>query len=122
MAASISDSLYCEAAAREKHLPDIVERVRSQPDKTISRRPNAYDIEVYSFPQSWGSTALGFGGVGGQAITTAQTTVVISSPGAAVYFGRRLAYVIQNVNVRFGKDLASFNMAEVRQRFKYEGS
>ena len=37
-------------------------------DKTVrkTREHRDYDIEVYNmFPQTWGSTALGFGGVGG---------------------------------------------------------
>lgn len=28
------------------------------------------------FPQAWGSTSLGFGGIGGQAMTSAYTTVI----------------------------------------------
>lgn len=48
----------------------------------------------YSFPQTWGSTALGFGGIGGQAITTAQTYVVLANGAIYVYFGSRFAYVI----------------------------
>lgn len=31
---------------------------------------------VYMFPQTWGDTSLGFGGMGGQAITTALTTII----------------------------------------------
>lgn len=52
----------------------------------------ASDIEWYAFPQVWGSTALGFGGMGGQMITTAQTFIVIGDSEAYVYFGGRYAY------------------------------
>ena len=121
---SISDSLYCEAAAIEKHLPDVTELVRAptpgMAHMNRTRRPYQDEVDVYSFPQGWGSTALGFGGVGGQAITTAQTTVVVCQPAAAVYFGRRLAYVIKNINSRFMSDVAAWNMADVRHHSKYE--
>lgn len=60
------------------------------------RRPSPHDCEVVMFPQTWGSTALGFGGVGGQAITSAYTVVVeCARVGAkAVYFGGRFAYLV----------------------------
>lgn len=34
-------------------------------------------VSVYSWPQRWPSTACGFGGMAGQAFTTAQTLVVV---------------------------------------------
>lgn len=34
------------------------------------------EFEFYMFPQAWGSTSLGFGGIGGQAMTSAYTTVI----------------------------------------------
>lgn len=48
------------------------------------------------FPQTWGSTALGFGGVGGQAITGAYTVIVEChrTGNRAVYFGGRFAYLV----------------------------
>ncbi len=60
------------------------------------RRPSPHDCEVVMFPQTWGSTALGFGGVGGQAFTNAYTVVVeCARAGAkAVYFGGRFAYLV----------------------------
>ena len=58
-----------------------------------------YALEWFAFPQTWGSTALGFGGPGGQMITSAQTVVVIDhygpdgkTPRAVVYFGGEFAY------------------------------
>lgn len=56
----------------------------------------------YAFPQTWGSTSLGFDGIGGQAITRAQTVVVLSENGAAVvYFGGRFAYSVDYSRERF---------------------
>ena len=79
----------------------------------------------YVFPQTWGSTALGFGGCGGQAITEAYTTVVemswdyvnktddirglnlITSDDRiyAVFFDGKLAYICLNPNEQFFEDL-----------------
>lgn len=50
----------------------------------------------FAFPQTWGSTALGFGGIGGAAMTTAQTYVVLANGSVFVYFGSRFAYEIKN--------------------------
>ncbi len=79
-------------------------------------------IEVYSFPQTWDSTALGFTGFGGQTITTAQT-VVLSFYGyyAWVYFGGRLAYKIKNPNRVFYEDVMRHNMSAVFGSGKYYG-
>ena len=65
---------------------------------TIRRqRPSADVCEVTVFRQTWGSTALGYGGWGGQAVTNADTIIVqCDHTGyAAVYFGGgRLAYLV----------------------------
>jgi hypothetical protein len=76
------------------------------PDTKVekTRKHTDYDMTVAAmFPQTWGSTALGFGGVGGQAITTAYVVIVKSNLTGewAVYFGGRLAYVIARPNEVF---------------------
>jgi len=82
-----------------------------------SRRPSEYDVELRSFPQSWPSTALGLGGIGGAAITSAQTTIVTcrGSDSAAVYFGERLAYVVTAPNATFASDMQLQSMASRHQ-------
>ena len=45
-------------------------------DYSDNSNPTLDDFELHTFEQTWGSTALGFGGVGGQAITTARTYVL----------------------------------------------
>ena len=65
------------------------------------------DFEIHVFEQTWGSTALGFGGIGGQAITTANTYVfvpVTCNQNAFVYFGSQFAYEAE-VNSVFIEDL-----------------
>jgi len=43
---------------------------------TKTRRVYTDEVEVVMFPQTWGSTALGYGGIGGAAMTPAYTVVV----------------------------------------------
>lgn len=82
-------------------------------------------FKMYVFPQTWSSTALGFGGCGGQAITEAYTTVVEMSWDCinktdnirglnlttsddriyAVFFDGKLAYMCLNPNEQFFEDL-----------------
>jgi hypothetical protein len=45
------------------------------------------DLQWYAFPEVWGSSALCFGGVGGQMMTSAQTIVVLGPGDAAIYVG-----------------------------------
>ena len=47
------------------------------------------------FPETWPSTALGFGGIGGAAITPAYTVVVLCQRTAAVYWGGEFAYALE---------------------------
>lgn len=76
-----------------------------------------HNIGLYSmFPQTWSSTALGFGGLGGNAITTAYTVVLESEHGAGfcVYFGGRFAYRIERPSEKFFEDIVSRQMCEVK--------
>ena len=66
------------------------------PSEKKTRRPNEWDIEVVMFPQTWGSTALGYDGIGGAAMTPAYTVIVMCHNEYCVYFGHdRLAYKIK---------------------------
>lgn len=60
------------------------------------RRPAADECTIIAmFAQTWGSTALGFGGIGGAAITSAYTIVVSGPCGQfAVYWHGRFAYLV----------------------------
>jgi hypothetical protein len=80
-----------------------------------SRKHSLYDLTVYNmFPQTWSSTALGFGGIGGQAITSAYVCIIESNlvGGYAVYFGGRLAYVIDRPNEKFIEDIHRQRMVD----------
>lgn len=81
-----------------------------------TRRHDVYDLAVEAvFTQTWGSTALGFGGIGGQAFTSAFTIVLRSNQesGYCVYFNGRFAYKIERPNRQFFEDMHNFNMCEV---------
>ena len=82
----------------------------------------SYDVTLYTFPQTWGSTALGFTGIGGQMMTQAQTTVIMVSTTheyGAVFFGGKFAYSVENVNEAFIKDVSQFHMEPVYKAGKY---
>ena len=84
------------------------------------RRPRQDELVVVAFfPQTWGSTALGFSGIGGAAITTAYTVVLKYNNRFAVYFNDRFAYAIDNPNELFKEDLIAQNLAYVRDYEKY---
>lgn len=59
------------------------------------------------FLQTWSSTALGFGGIGGQAISEAYTTVFgdVLKNVYVIFFGNRLAYIVENPTEKFFTDL-----------------
>lgn len=70
-------------------------RNRTEPQKTGTRRPHEDDVEIIMFAQTWGSTALGYGGMGGAAVTSAYTVVVSDGDCHCVYFGGgELAYKV----------------------------
>lgn len=89
-----------------------------------------HKFKMYVFPQTWSSTALGFDGCGGQAITEAYTTVVemtsykvesgkdirgivykeLEDKVYAVFFDGRIAYMCLNPNHKFFKDLSNMNI------------
>ena len=103
--------------ALDRDLPPLKHKRRDGSE--MERRPTSDEVEVYQFPQGWGSTALGFGGIGGQAMTAADTTVITSGDAAAVYFAGRLAYVVQPFGMALMEDIRAQDMAEVGRQRKY---
>lgn len=94
--------------------------------KPATRNPNEREFCVVAmFPQTWGSTALGHGGIGGSAMTTAYTVVIQArheqSREVLVYFGDQFAYRIGSPNQVFWQDLGQQNLAALDECNKYEG-
>ena len=91
---------------------------------TKTRKHCDYDITVAAmFPQTWGSTALGFGGIGGAAMTTAYTIVIESDLTGqyCVYFGGGFAYRIDRPNDQFFVDMQENRMhqrAGAKERYE----
>lgn len=90
-----------------------------------TRRPTTRDFSVYAmFPQTWGSTALGHGGIGGSAVTTAYTVVLECSQLSEmlVYFGSQFCYKVNQRSVNFAtfvNDCQEQNLASKRESGKY---
>ena len=106
------------------NLPLIQERFYNAIKEELSKEQIRYPLfEVMAvFLQTWGSTALGFGGIGGQSITSAYTTVIQNDNlgYAAVFFGNIMAYIVQHPNDKFWEDVRKGNMCAVRCCRKYE--
>lgn len=101
-----------------KKYPEYKERMES---KDLTRKIPVYENDFYMFPQMWGSTTLGFGGVGGCAMTQAYTVVVWNRvlEYSFVFFDGRLAYAVKSPNEKFLNDLRSFDMTECYKANKY---
>lgn len=86
------------------------------------RRPTMRELTPVCFPQTWGSTALGYDGIGGAAMTTALTVVVEFGGCFAVYFGEGvLAYLVDRRTSSeeqfkaFTSDMAARNLHGCRE-------
>lgn len=99
-----------EILSIEEDLPFRINNSRNRPD----------DFDLYIFEQIWGSTALGFGGVGGDAMTSAMTYVFVPQveEDCIVYFAGRFAYKVPYSRV-FADDIAKQNMEPVYRAGKY---
>lgn len=90
------------------------------------RRPTVRDFWVYAmFPQTWGSTALGHGGMGGAAMTTAYTIALecYATQEILVYFGGRMCYKVDRRSPNFElflEDCAKHALASKRESVKYQ--
>lgn len=99
------------------------------PIKEVEGRPAPSDCEIFAmFSQTWASTALGFGGIGGAAMTPAYT-VVVRGPdsSAAVYWNGRFAYripvtVTPEQRQAFEEDLAARNTVNCREAVSRYGA
>ena len=95
-------------------------------DDLRKRKPiGIYDFDngyLYDFDQVWGSTALGFGGCGGSAMTVERTYVFIphsQQDKAFVYFGSGFAYECP-VCDRLFQDINNGRVASVRECGRYK--
>lgn len=116
---AVASSLY---SALLTDLPEVEYESRSfrgslEKDESVKkkRRPYEEEVSVYCFPQMWGSTALGFGGMGGASMTNAYTVVVVHNKNACVYFDGRLAYAIDSFPKEFWDDVKAQRVPSVEK-------
>ena len=91
-------------------------------DYSNNSNPTLDDFELHTFEQTWESTTLGFGGVGGQMMTSATTSVFIPmgvNQKCFVYFAGRFAYAV-DYSEKFMKDVLGCNVASVYEYGKYK--
>lgn len=113
-----------EAIRKAKTAAEKAEALHNTTPAT--RRPHgSRDFWVYAmFPQTWGSTALGHGGMGGASMTTAYTIVLECqhTQEYLVYFGSQFCYKVsrrsKNLEL-FRQDLSKQNLASKKQSEKY---
>ena len=98
-------------------LPNLNELV-TQIDLNHSR---VDELDIYVFPQVWGSTALGFGGIGGQAMTKALTTVIYDpyNDTGYVFFDGELAYFYEHPSDKFFDDIRKMSMLPCSASYLY---
>lgn len=129
------DALHAAlASAEHRDMPDVEyetrdwDAYRKDKDNLIMikkiRRPYVQELEVDMFLQGWGSTALGYGGIGGSAMTDAYTVVVsYGHRQFCVYFGAGgvLAYKVDlnkmapTGRAAFMSDLRDHCLADVQK-------
>lgn len=91
-----------------------------RPTKIATRRPINYEVEVFAmFAQTWGSTALGFGVMGGASMTPAYTTIVKFREEYCVYFAGQFAYKVIRPNNLFFEDIKNQRMKDVKNANSY---
>lgn len=102
------------------NLPLVEERFKNilKAENLITK---GFNCSVIVFPQMWGSTSLGFEGLGGCAMTEAYTTVIIERNSGiyGVFFDESFAYMTDQVTPEFLEDLQKRNMKSVSEAKKY---
>ncbi len=130
----ITDLADCIAHAQYEGFSDIEYETRdwevyrkTKEDVRIpaKRRPTTRDFGVYGmFTQTWGSTALGHGGMGGASMTTAYTIVLecYTTQEFLVYFGGQWCYTVdrRSPNLdKFIEDCKNHCLVSKRESTKY---
>jgi hypothetical protein len=125
----VADALY---SALYKDVPDIVYETIDWRHKRATgenkwiestRKPEERDLTIVAmFPQVWCNTAIGFGGIACNAITTAYTIVIGCEHTGKyyVYFNGKFAYEADEHNDVFIKDVQAMKVASVADSGKYK--
>lgn len=100
-------------------LKRAIQLVKISDDMRLRHDGDPENFKIYDFDQTWTSTALGFGGIGGSKITTERTYVIISGTRAFIYFGNSFAYSIP-VCDKLLEDIKNKRVASVSQISRYK--
>lgn len=80
------------------------------------------DFELHTFVQVWGNTNCGWGGIGGQAMTTQRTYVFIhvydEKEKCFVFFGGKFAYAVP-YSQKFIEDVRNSQVESISRKGKY---
>lgn len=92
-------------------LISILEKVKKDIQGENEHEPGIKNIDI--FTQVWPGTSLGFGGIGGSALTTAFTTIVEDYSGKYyVFFNGHFAYAVENPTTSFFYDKENHRMCD----------
>ena len=79
-------------------------------ESDLKTRLGVDSYDIYVWPQTWPNTSCGFGGISGQALTRAYTTVFICLNLAIVYHDNRFAYMVEDPTDLFWAAMKNFNL------------
>ena len=88
-------------------LKEVIDKVVNHYIQTFPKAP--VPQKTYIFSQEWGSTSLGFSGIGGQCCTEAFTVVLCDCSNAHVYFGGDYCYSVP-LNEKVMEDIKNHKM------------
>jgi len=113
--------------ALPKKEADVIRGDGEGPGEWKTRRPLPSEVRVTMFDDIWPSTALGYGGIGGAAMTPAYTVIVSCDDVHCVYFGGGpLAYTVDRAKqsiigaVHFDADLSKRHMVSKSEAHRYK--
>lgn len=119
-------SLKDGMAWSDRKLGETMVAFRARACESKPARPAEQDIALWAmFPQTWGDTSLGFGGMAGQAMTEAFTVVLMSDHAHfLVYWGGLFGYRLDLRDPKFDRELFFADLAAQRthaqaERHKY---
>lgn len=100
----------------------LIEERESHPDSPI-HDCCVEDLGIYQWTQMWSDTSCGFGGIGGQAITTAPTLAICDTRTGShvVYHAFRFAYLVKHPSEAFFSDMYRWHLlGKADKRGHYE--
>lgn len=79
-----------------------------------------YHWELFCWPQTWGSTACGFGGMGGAAVTTVPTVILRYANRVRVYHDGRFVNEVKRTNDQVRIHMSNHDFPGATQKAAWE--